>query len=335
MNGFKSIKLLIFYFLRLFYFMIILSRNFFYDIKLIKVRKFNKPVIGVGNITTGGTGKTPMVIEIAKMLIELNKKPIIISRGYKRKSKGTVIVSDNENILASVENAGDEPFLMAEKLKNIPIIVDKNRYRAAQIASNKFDFDIVILDDSFQHRKIFKDLNLVMINYQEKDKNYNLLPAGRLREPRGSLKRSDLIVWSKYKKNHKISNFNKKIINSSKEQLFTTIDLKNQFNKKYNILVFCAIGDPESFIDLLIFKELNIVHKIIFKDHEKLSTKKLNELIDLKSKYKADYIVTTEKDWVKLPQSFQKNKIFKFFKLKLKFKNNDKELLLKRIKQLI
>jgi len=224
---------------------------------------------------------------------------------------------------------------MANKLKNIPIVVDKNRYRAAQIASSKFDFDVVILDDSFQHRKIFKDLNLVMINYQEKDKNYRLLPVGRLREPHGSLKRSDLIIWSKYNKNLKTSNFNKKIIKSSKEQLFTTIDLKKRFSKKYNILVFCAIGDPQSFIDLLNSNKLNIVHKIIFKDHQKLSIKKLNELIDLKNKYNADYIVTTEKDWVKLPESFKKNKIFKFFELEVKFKNNDKKLLLEKIRKLI
>ena len=335
MNGFKAIKLPLFYSLRVFYFLIIFIRNFLYDIKLIKVKKFKKPVIGVGNITTGGTGKTPMVIEIAKILVKLNRKPVIISRGYKRSSKGTVIVSDNNNILASVTKAGDEPLLMANKLKNIPIVVDKNRYRAAQIASSKFDFDVVILDDSFQHRKIFKDLNLVMINYQEKDKNYRLLPVGRLREPHGSLKRSDLIIWSKYNKNFKISNFNKKIIKSSKEQLFTTIDLKKRFSKKYNILVFCAIGDPQSFIDLLCSKKLNIVHKIILKDHEKLSMKKLNELIELKNKYKADYIVTTEKDWVKLPQSFQENKIFKFLELEIKFKNNDKDLLINKIKKLI
>ena len=335
MNGFKAIKLPLFYSLRDFYFLIILIRNFLYDIKLIKVKKFKKPVIGVGNITTGGTGKTPMVIEIAKILVKLNRKPVIISRGYKRSSKGTVIVSDNNNILASVTKAGDEPLLMANKLKNIPIVVDKNRYRAAQIASSKFDFDVVILDDSFQHRKIFKDLNLVMINYQEKDKNYRLLPVGRLREPHGSLKRSDLIIWSKYNKNFKISNFNKKIIKSSKEQLFTTIDLKKRFSKKYNILVFCAIGDPQSFIDLLNSNKLNIVHKIIFKDHQKLSIKKLNELIDLKNKYNADYIVTTEKDWVKLPESFKKNKIFKYFELEVKFKNNDKKLLVEKIRKLI
>ena len=335
MNGFKAIKWSLFYSLRIFYFLIILIRNFLYDIKLIKVKKFKKPVIGVGNITTGGTGKTPMVIEIAKILVQLNIKPVIISRGYKRSSKGTVIVSDNNNILASVTKAGDEPLLMANKLKNIPIVVDKNRYRAAQIASSKFDFDVVILDDSFQHRKIFKDLNLVMINYQEKDKNYRLLPVGRLREPHGSLKRSDLIIWSKYNKNFKISNFNKKIIKSSKEQLFTTIDLKKRFSKKYNILVFCAIGDPQSFIDLLNSNKLNIVHKIIFKDHQKLSIKKLNELIDLKNKYNADYIVTTEKDWVKLPESFKKNKIFKYFELEVKFKNNDKKLLVEKIRKLI
>ncbi|MAI87956.1 MAG: tetraacyldisaccharide 4'-kinase [Candidatus Marinimicrobia bacterium] len=335
MIGFKSIKLFIFNFLRFFYFLMIVIRNFFYDIKLIKIKKFNKPVIGVGNITTGGTGKTPMVIEIAKILIKLNKKPIIISRGYKRQSKGTVIVSDNNNILESVVNSGDEPFLIAKKLKNIPIIVDKNRYKAAQIASQKFDFDIVILDDSFQHRKIFKDLNLVMINFQEKDENYSLLPVGRLREPYSSLKRADLIIWSKYKKDYETSSFNKKIIETSREQLFTTIGLKNQFDKKFNILVFCAVGDPQSFIGLLHSKRLNIVHKIIFKDHEKLSMRKLNELIELKNKYKADYIVTTEKDWVKLPESFQKSKIFKFLELEIKFKNNDKDLLISKIKKLI
>jgi len=336
MNGIKDIfKPLLIIFSKI-YFIIIEIRNQIYDLGIKKINKNKKPIISVGNITTGGTGKTPMVIEIAKILKEFNKKPIIISRGFRRKSKGTVIVSNNFNIFNTPEYVGDEPYLIAKKLKGVPVIVDRNRYRAADVAKKNFDFDIIILDDAFQHRKIFRDLDIVMINYQEKDTNYHLLPLGKLRENIKSLKRADLIIWSKYNHKEIQSNYNKKIKLLKKEQIYSYYNIKNKKIKRGSrIIAFCGIGDPNSFTQILKENEFQLIYSKFYKDHHKLNLRDLNELIRLKNKYNVDYLITTEKDWVKLPEQFKHDNTFSFIEINVEFTNQGKEILKRKIKSLI
>jgi len=318
------------------YFVIVKIRNQMYDLGIIRINKNSKPVISIGNLTTGGTGKTPMVIEIAKIVIELNKKPIIISRGFKRKSKGTVIVSNNFNVLHTAEYVGDEPYLIAKKLKGVPVVVDNNRYKATELAKRNFNFDLIILDDSFQHRKIYRDLDIVMINYLEKDTNYHLLPLGKLRENIKSLNRVDLIIWSKYNNKKLQSNYNKKIRSIQKEEIYSYYSIKNKKIKRGSIIIaFCAIGDPNSFTTILEENEFQLIYSKFYRDHHKLNLKELNQLIRLKNKYNADYLVTTEKDWVKLPEKFKKDESFSFVEINVNFKKQGKEILTRKIKSLI
>ncbi|MEK6539527.1 MAG: tetraacyldisaccharide 4'-kinase, partial [Deltaproteobacteria bacterium] len=139
-------------------------RLFFYRIGAFKIRRLNCKVISIGNITVGGSGKTPMTIHLAEWLRDRDKKVAILSRGYKGRIKDSGIVSDGEKILLGPEDAGDEPYLMAARLKNIPVIVGRDRHRAGMYAIEKFRPDVIILDDGFQHIGLVRDLDIVLID---------------------------------------------------------------------------------------------------------------------------------------------------------------------------
>ena len=167
-------------------------KNFFYDIKLLKAQQLPCSVISVGNITSGGTGKTPTVLYLCKILQQGGRKNIgIISRGYGRGTKGMFLVSKGDGPLASWESSGDEPFMMAKKTRNIPIVVDNDRFRAGEFLHRHFNTEIIILDDGFQHRSLYRNLNIVLINGDSSPSDYQFLPFGFLREPWSSLKRAD------------------------------------------------------------------------------------------------------------------------------------------------
>ncbi|MBI5681795.1 MAG: tetraacyldisaccharide 4'-kinase [Deltaproteobacteria bacterium] len=138
------------YIISLIYGLIIRIRFFFYTTGTFKTRQLPYPVISVGNITVGGSGKTPMTIYLARRLTEKGKKVTVISRGYKGKNKGVGIVSDGQNIFMNPEEAGDEPFLIASKVKDCPVIIGKDRYKAGLLAVKRFKPDLIILDDGFQ-----------------------------------------------------------------------------------------------------------------------------------------------------------------------------------------
>ncbi|MCH7782108.1 tetraacyldisaccharide 4'-kinase [candidate division KSB1 bacterium] len=142
-------------------------RNYFFNHGLFRIREVKVPVVSVGNITFGGTGKTPTVIKIADEIRNNGFKVVIISRGYKRWSFFSRIVSDTEKIRMSLRRAGDEPYLLANKLKGIPVIVSKKRFKGALKAIKKFNPDIILLDDGFQHRKLKRTLDVVLIDSPE------------------------------------------------------------------------------------------------------------------------------------------------------------------------
>ena len=176
---------------------IIFIRNLAFDLKILKITKVSKPVISIGNITTGGTGKTPIAILFANEAKKRGLKPGILSRGYQRKSSGSLVVHDGIKLLLSVTDSGDEPFLMANKLKNVPIIVDANRINGANRLIKDFGVDIVILDDGFQHRYLYRDIDLLLINASVKADMYQMLPLGMLRELPTSISRASKVLISK------------------------------------------------------------------------------------------------------------------------------------------
>ena len=156
-------------------------RRTFYKKSVFKSKKLSRPVISIGNITAGGTGKTPMTIYVANVINALGYNVAVVSRGYKGKAetKGG-IVSDGETLLMTPEISGDEPYMMAAKLKDVPVIVGKNRFKAGRLAIGKFAPDIILLDDGFQHLKLERGLDLVLLDCRKPLGNGHLLPRGMM-----------------------------------------------------------------------------------------------------------------------------------------------------------
>lgn len=166
-----------------------------YNLKLLPRRKLPCVVISIGNISVGGTGKTPMTLYLAKLIASLGYRVVVLSRGYKGKVKKTGgIVSNGTTLLMSPAQAGDEPYMMACELKGVPVVVGRNRYEAGCRAITAFSPDVILLDDGFQHLKLARDIDLVLVDHQRPFGNRHLLPRGPLRESISALKRADIII---------------------------------------------------------------------------------------------------------------------------------------------
>ena len=172
---------------------IVQIRNYFYTHGIFRTVEVSVPVVSIGNISFGGTGKTPLVIWIAQELQKAGFQPVILSRGYKRKSFFTKIVSDTKKVRIGRRRAGDEPYLMANKLKGVPVVVSRKRVKGASKAIKQFKPDVILLDDGFQHRKIARHVDIVLIDSPE-----TLNGAKLTREPLKNLRRADVVVFTKY-----------------------------------------------------------------------------------------------------------------------------------------
>ena len=173
-------------------------RQKLYQKGLVKSKRLPCMVISVGNLSVGGTGKTPMTIYLANLIQDFGNKAVVISRGYKgRAEKAGGIVSDGKVLLMGPETAGDEPYMMAVKLKNVPVIVGKNRFEAGMLAVRTFKPEVLVLDDAFQHLKLERDLDLVLLDCQRPFGNGHMLPRGIMREPVSALSRADALILTR------------------------------------------------------------------------------------------------------------------------------------------
>lgn len=207
-------------------------KNYLYDNQILKPKKVSAYVISVGNLTTGGVGKTPVVAQIAKYLIEKGEKVAIVSRGYGGKLSGVNIISDGEKIFFHADKAGDEPRWLAENTSAI-VITSKNRYKGAKFAIDKFGATKIILDDGFQHRKLHRDLNIVLVDSEMGFGNENLLPAGPMREGFEAFDRIDKLVIVSKNTNHERAEKYAKIIGKKlKKEAFVCY---NEPDYAYNI----------------------------------------------------------------------------------------------------
>ena len=297
------------------YWAIVNIRSRLYNFNILKKKKLKCPVISIGNITTGGTGKTPAVILIAKELIKKDLKVGILTRGYGRKSKKTIIICNDGHRTEpglNVDETGDEPLLLYQKLLNIPIAISNNRYKSGKALLKIYSLDVIILDDGFQHRSIYRNLDIVLINSLDKIKDHKMLPAGFLREPIKNLQRADLIFFTKsnlikMEKSYLLNivkNFNipyyfstahNRIINGcqNKDNFFHFLDEKKGY-------LISGIGDALSF-ELSASKiGKNIIGHSSFRDHYDYKQSSLNKVIKKLKALSVDYILTTEKDWVKI-----------------------------------
>ena len=319
-------------------------RNYLYDKKFFSICKPDVKIISIGNITTGGTGKTPMVIFLAKLFLRDGKKVGIISRGYGRKSKELVIVSDGNSVIQDISLTGDEPALISFELikefpKSIFVVSSADRCKSANVIMNEFHPDVILLDDAFQHRRIQRDKDLVMIDATDIYSNNFLykhtLPSGLLREKIANLNRADLIILN-FKESYKSEtpDFYSSLISDSKvvKIKYKTeylIDHKNTILKpdKRPAVIFSGIARPESFKYTLKNIGVDIVDELIFKDHHKYSQ---NDIEKLTSNYKKDSVfITTGKDFMKINKftDFINNFPVYYLNMEIEVIDNEKLLL--------
>ncbi len=270
-------------------------------------------VVSIGNITTGGTGKTPMTLYLAEEWQKRGYKVGIVSRGYRRKNKTPlVLVTDGETIFATPDDVGDEPYLMAQRLSGVPIVVCADRFEGCQTLIHRFAIEVILLDDAFQHLKMYRDQNILIIDATNPFGNGHLLPSGPLREPLSAIKRSDLLIFSRVENEtamhammQRVAPYQSQILQSCFETI-GIIDLKTdeifapKILKEQPVLPFCGIGNPDAFLAQLrrLGATLSAAH--IFEDHHDYKKSDLETIINSKDKKNDTWIVTTEKDAVKI-----------------------------------
>lgn len=291
------------------YFYAIVSglKNRLYDKGILKPKKVNAYVVSVGNLTTGGVGKTPAVAQIAKYYLEQGEKVAIVSRGYGSKldGKDINIISDAENIFFNADVAGDEPFWLAKNVKGACVITSKNRFNASKYAIEEFGVTKIILDDGFQHRKLHRDLDIVLIDSEMGFGNENLLPAGPLREGLEAFNRIDkLVVVSKNTDHARAEKYAKIMGKKLKKETFVCYTepdfVYNIFNAEKKlppdkqVLAFSAIGQPQQFYKFL--KDYDVVKTVDYDDHHNYTQADIDEL----RKFGIKTLITTEKDAGKL-----------------------------------
>ena len=278
-------------------------------------------MISIGNITVGGTGKTPAAVAIAEEAQKRGMKPIILTRGYKGTAKGPCFVTKGESPLLSFVEAGDEPVLMAEKLNGVPIVKCAGRFEAGTFALRELNIReadmrsyIFILDDGFQHRSLYRDKDIVLIDSGNPFGNGMLLPFGRLREPAKSLLRADIIVIAKtgekagpgedsLKETIRGYNAASKVFLSAHTpvscELIAGGERPVDWLSRNSVFGFCALGSPESFRKTLLDSGAVLSGFRAYRDHYRFNNEDIRRIQTEAAQSGAGWIVTTEKDIIR------------------------------------
>ena len=287
------------------------TRTFFYSLGLLKTRRLSRPVISVGNITVGGTGKTPLVMALSEGLLERGIPTAILSRGYRGKKGSGPLVTDGRRVLLSPEESGDEPFLMAQALKGIPILVGKDRFKNGRMAFQQFQVRGLLLDDGFQHLPLHRDLNILLIDSQIGFGDGHLLPRGIMREPLSHLRQTDLFLVTKAEDPEACQSLESILreIHPSAPIFHSHYEPAGLIRpdgkveplhllKGTKVLALSAIANPVYFSLLLRKCGAEVAIEIIFPDHHLYTAQDLTSILEKVKK--VNWIVTTEKDMVKL-----------------------------------
>ena len=302
------------------------TRAEIYQRGILKSRRLPHPVICVGNLTVGGTGKTPLVAYLAVRLKEAGLAPAILSRGYKGKpGHSPSIVSDGSKVLGTPENCGDEPYLLARKLEGVIVAVGKDRFEAGQLVGKQSRDTVFILDDGFQHLKLHRDLDLLLVDGSRSLKGEALLPAGRLREPRSAMARADAILVTRDHLIHDLKGLVEEIrlwnptapIFPFSHEIDEVYELASQ--KRFSlsdfrgkkVIALAAIGNPKQFLNDLVLAGIDLEDQFLYPDHHRFSQMELSKALKRCQQRSAACVLTTEKDAVRLQRlEFEEGQIF-------------------------
>ena len=308
-------------------------RRTFYNSGIFESKRLPCFIISIGNIVVGGTGKTPMTMYVAETAEQWGYKTVIISRGYKGKAEMRGgIVSDGRRLLMTPEAAGDEPYMMAARLKNVPVVVGKDRVKMGRLAIREFNPDVLVLDDGFQHVKLHRDLDIVLLDYRKPLGNGRLLPRGVLREPVSALLRAHAIILTKSeglrdKKTlsliEKIRSFERKSpvyraiydpfvykVSKGKKKKFgintqgTARDRTESLAGR-TVFAFSGLADNHQFRRTVKSLKCNLSGFMEFPDHHSYTEKDLNNIRAAAQKNRSDGLVTSEKDYVRFSKNIE------------------------------
>ncbi len=299
-------------------------RRHLYSRGILTTRELPCPVISVGNLALGGTGKTPMVIYLAELVLALGYRPAIISRGYRGLAeKSGTVVSDGHSLLCDARKAGDEPYLMATLLPTVPVVVGRDRYSAGLDTIRRFEPDVILLDDGFQHLRLKRDLNLLLLDAQNPFGNTYLFPRGTLREPVTCLNSADAVIVTRSPQRlaehcppsvHR--NQRRPVFASNHQSMVrmvlgaqdpirslhrhddTDTDLKGQL-----AFAFAGLGRNSAFFNALSHWPVRLLGTMDFDDHHLYSHGDLDRIGRAAVRAGATCLMTTDKDYVRLPQN--------------------------------
>jgi len=303
---------------------IVRLRQALYKKGLLPTKRLPCPVISIGNLTVGGAGKTPMTIYVAELIKHLGYGVAIISRGYKGEAeKIGGVVCDGRIICMGPDTAGDEPFMVAQRLKTVPVIVGQNRFKAGRLALQEFKPDVLLLDDAFQHLKLHRDLDLVLLDNKEPLGNTYLFPRGTLRETASVLSRGDAVILTRsdigkpaflgqikkhFPRKPIFHSFHTPYIykilagNSSQSRDRLTISSKYDFDifKNKRAFAFSGIASNDDFRRTIESLKCKLENFSEFPDHHQYSDKELDEILEFATDLSVEFIFTTEKDYVRI-----------------------------------
>ena len=286
-------------------------RNHLYSVGLLRVRQLRQPVISVGNLTMGGTGKTPTVIALGQMLQASGYSVSVLLRGYKGQNQGDpLLVSDGKALLSSSRIAGDEALVIARSLPGALVVVAKDRAQAGAWVESRFAVDAHLLDDGFQHLKIYRDLNLLLVDVTNPFAGGRLPPAGRLREPLQAINRADAVILTRaqmdcnYQALIQLLQGYKPGIPCllARQQLVSAVEFGQKKSldmgslKGTSALAFAGIANPFQFFNSLQDWGFQLSYKMSFPDHHRYTPRDLNRIKEKCLERGIETVVTTEKD---------------------------------------
>jgi tetraacyldisaccharide 4'-kinase len=288
-------------------------RNRLFDWGVLKSENVGVPVLSVGNLTVGGTGKTPLVEYIVRHLLQQGKRVAVVSRGYKRKSSGVVVVSDGKRVLVTAEQGGDEPVQVAWKFREAIVVVGERRVEAAREATH-LGAEAIVVDDGFQHRYLQRGLDVVVVDATKDILKDVVLPAGRMREPLSGLRRAHLVAFSNadeavLSQADREAKLRTRFAGSFVHFRYVVQDVRRASDdgsaslevvKRMRLLAFSGIGNHEAFEEELRRNGFAPLSDMRFSDHHQFSDGDVQMLASFARGLSADAAITTEKDVVRL-----------------------------------